>query len=155
MAPVRRMGGQGTPRERHGKTIFVSINREARFDDTAFAAQSGHPLDELRALLAESRITLPADLPAASAGLFGYLAYDMIRLVEDLPQNNPDPLDLPDAILLRPSVVAVLDGVKGEVTVVSPAWITSGLSARRCGLPNAAVSHSTFDSPTCPDTASV
>ena len=106
------------------------INREARFDDTAFAAQSGHPLDELRALLAESRITLPADLPAASAGLFGYLAYDMIRLVEDLPQNNPDPLDLPDAILLRPSVVAVLDGVKGEVTVVSPAWITSGLSAR-------------------------
>jgi anthranilate synthase component 1 len=31
---------------------------------------------------------------------------------------------------MRPSVVAVLDGVKGEVTVVSPAWVTDGLSAR-------------------------
>ncbi|PVH27614.1 anthranilate synthase component I [Pararhodobacter oceanensis] len=106
------------------------INREARFDDAAFKDQSEHPLDALRALLAESRIATPADLPAASAGLFGYLGYDMIRLVEDLPQNNPDPLDLPDAILKRPSVVAVLDGVKGEVTVVSPAWVASGLSAR-------------------------
>ncbi|MCB1405830.1 MAG: anthranilate synthase component I, partial [Rhodobacteraceae bacterium] len=54
------------------------INREARFDDRAFAVQHGHPLDELRALLAESRITMPDDLPAASAGLFGYLGYDMI-----------------------------------------------------------------------------
>ena len=106
------------------------INREARFDDTGFVDQSGHPLDEVRALLAESRISMPVDLPAASAGLFGYLGYDMIRLVEDLPQNNPDPLNLPDAILKRPSVVAVLDGVKGEVTVVSPAWVNSGLNAR-------------------------
>jgi anthranilate synthase component 1 len=106
------------------------INREARFDDRAFAVQHGHPLDELRALLAESRITMPDDLPAASAGLFGYLGYDMIRLVETLPQNNPDPLALPDAVLMRPSVMAVLDGVKGEVTVVSPAWVASGLSAR-------------------------
>ncbi len=32
--------------------------------------------------------------------------------------------------MLRPSVIAVLDGVKGDVTVVSPAWISSGLTAR-------------------------
>ena len=43
---------------------------------------------------------------------------------------NPDPLALPDAQMMRPSVVAVLDGVKGDVTVVSPAWAGSGLSAR-------------------------
>lgn len=54
----------------------------------------------------------------------------MIRLVEHLPGINPDPLGLPDAVLMRPSVVAVLDGVKGEVTVVAPAWVSSGLSAR-------------------------
>jgi len=106
------------------------VNREARFDDHAFRDLPGHPLEELRKLLAESRITMPADLPAISAGLFGYLGYDMIRLVEHLPMPNPDPLDLPDAVLMRPSIVAVLDGVKGEVTVVSPAWANSGLSAR-------------------------
>ena len=106
------------------------INREARFDSAAFAAQDAAPLDALRALLAECRIDLPAGLPAISAGLFGYLGYDMIRLVEHLPDVNPDPLGLPDAVLLRPSVIAVLDGVKGEVTLVAPAWASSGLSAR-------------------------
>ena len=106
------------------------INRQARFDPDAFEDQDHDPLTELRALIAESRIELPEDLPQAAAGLFGYLGYDMIRLVEHLPHVNPDPVGLPDAVMLRPSVVAVLDGVKGEVTVVAPAWVQSGLSAR-------------------------
>ena len=112
----------------HGATS--RLNRHARFDPEAFEDQAGDPLDNLRALIAESRIALPADLPAASAGLFGYLGYDMIRLVEHLPDVNPDPLGLPDALMLRPTVVAVLDGVKGDVTVVSPAWVSDGQSAR-------------------------
>lgn len=106
------------------------INREARFDGQAFAAQEASPLDALRALIQESAIDLPDGLPPIAAGLFGYLGYDMIRLVEHLPNVNPDPLNLPDAVLLRPSVVAVLDGVKGEVTLVAPAWAANGLSAR-------------------------
>ena len=106
------------------------INRMARFDPDAWEAQPRDPLTELRALIDDSRIELPADLPAASAGLFGYLGYDMIRLVEHLPDVNPDPLGLPDATLIRPTVVAVLDGVKGDVTVVSPAWVSAGQSPR-------------------------
>ncbi|MDF9302650.1 anthranilate synthase component I [Tritonibacter mobilis] len=108
----------------------AEINRAARFDPEGFAPLDGNPLDTLRALLAESRIDLPDDLPQAAAGLFGYLGYDMIRHVEHLPDVNPDPLSLPDAVMIRPSVVAVLDGVKGEVTVVSPAWVSEGQSAR-------------------------
>lgn len=106
------------------------LNRSARFDPDGFQDLPGNPLDTLRSVIAESEIDLPPDLPAASVGLFGYLGYDMIRLVEHLPDINPDPLGLPDAVMLRPTVVAVLDGVKGEVTVVSPAWVSSGLSAR-------------------------
>lgn len=106
------------------------INRSARFDREAFEPSTSDPLTALREILAESRIDLPDELPAASAGLFGYLGYDMIRLVEHLPDVNPDPLGLPDAVMQRPSVVVVLDGVKGEVIVVSPAWVASGLSAR-------------------------
>ena len=107
-----------------------AVNRHARFDPEAFEPVAGNPLDALRALIAESRIELPDDLPQAAAGLFGYLGYDTVRLVEHLPNVNPDPLGLPDALMLRPSVVAVLDGVKGEVTVVSPAWVSEGQSAR-------------------------
>ena len=112
----------------HGTS--ARVNRQAKIDAQAFEEVSDDPLTSLRGLIAESRIDLPADLPAASAGLFGYLGYDMIRLVEHLPDVNPDPLGLPDAVMLRPSVVAVLDGVKGDVTVVAPAWVSSGLSAR-------------------------
>ena len=112
----------------HGATS--EINRDARFDAEAFTPLEGNPLDALRALIDEAKIDLPADLPQAAAGLFGYLGYDTVRLVEHLPNINPDPIGLPDAIMLRPSVVAVLDGVKGEVTVVSPAWVSTGQSAR-------------------------
>ena len=114
--------------ECHGQNS--RLNRTARYDREAFLPCADAPLTALRALLAESAIDMPDDLPAAAAGLFGYLGYDMIRLVEHLPHVNPDPLGLPDAVLMRPSIIAVLDGVKGEVTVVSPAWVSSGLSAR-------------------------
>ncbi|MBL3551739.1 anthranilate synthase component I [Rhodovulum sulfidophilum] len=106
------------------------VNRMARFDPDAFEPMEGHPLASLRQILAESAIDMPEELPSIAAGLYGYLGYDMIRLVERLPNVNPDPLGLPDALMLRPSVVAVLDGVKGEVTVVSPARPEPGLSAR-------------------------
>lgn len=106
------------------------INRNARFDRGGFVEETLDPLASLRSLIAECRIDLPAGLPAASAGLFGYLGYDMIRLVEHLPDINPDALGVPDAIMLRPSVVAVLDGVKGEVIVCAPAWVSSGQNAR-------------------------
>ncbi|APE43776.1 anthranilate synthase component I [Sulfitobacter alexandrii] len=107
-----------------------ALNRAARYDADAFEDMPGNPLDVLRDVIAESRINLPEGMPQAAAGLFGYLGYDMIRLVEHLPDVNPDPLGLPDAVMVRPSVIAVLDGVKGEVTVVSPAWVSEGQSAR-------------------------
>ena len=37
--------------------------------------------------------------PMAVSGLFGYLGYDMVRLIEDIPCNNPDDLAIPDSIL--------------------------------------------------------
>ena len=106
------------------------INRTARFDAEAFEDCEGDPLTALRDVIAESAISLPDGLPASAAGLFGYLGYDMIRLVEHLPDINPDVIGVPDAIMIRPSVVAVLDGVKGEVTVVAPAWANSDLEPR-------------------------
>ena len=105
------------------------INREARYSDI-FTDDARPALDSLRALIGESRIEMPDGVPAAAAGLFGYLGYDMIRLVEDLPNVNPDPIGVPDAMLTRPSVVAVLDGVKGEVTLCAPVWHDPAMPAR-------------------------
>ena len=108
----------------------VEINRSARFDEDAFAPDDRDPLASLRALLAECAMEIPEGLPPMAAGLFGYFGYDMARLVERLPEPNPDPLDLPDAVLLRPTVVVVVDTVKDIVTIVAPVWATPGVSAR-------------------------
>jgi anthranilate synthase component 1 len=108
----------------------AEVNRSARFDPDAFEADGRDPLASLRAVLEASHIDLPPELPPGVSGLFGYLGYDMIRHVEKLPNVNPDPLDLPDAIMMRPSVVAVVDGVKDEVTIVVPVWAGREQGAR-------------------------
>src|ERR1051326_2740621 len=95
---------------------------------TLFRSQS--PLEALRALLAESRIALPHALPPMAAGLFGYLGYDMVRLMEELPTIKPDPIGLPDALLTRPTLIIVFDTVKDTITVVTPIRPQAGVSAK-------------------------
>jgi anthranilate synthase component 1 len=53
-----------------------------------------------------------------------------VRLVENLPQQNPDQLGVPDSIFLRPTVIAIFDNVEDIVIVVTPVWPKIGLSAR-------------------------
>ena len=95
----------------------------AEGDDIAagrFTPQAGGALDSLRDLVASSRIEMPAGLPPPSAGLYGAIGYDMIRLVERLPHVNPDPLDLPDGVMTRPSIVAIFDAIAQEIILVTP-----------------------------------
>jgi anthranilate synthase component 1 len=95
-------------------------------DLSQFAPQSGGALESLRDLVAASRIALPDGLPPMSSGVFGVLGYDMVRLAERLPGVNPDPLDLPDAVMIRPSIVAVFDAIAQEIILVTTARPGSG-----------------------------
>jgi anthranilate synthase component 1 len=65
-----------------------------------------------------------------AAGLFGYLGYDMVRSMERLGAPNPDALGLPDAVLLRPTVMVVFDAVRDEIVLVSPVRPRPGVSAK-------------------------
>ncbi|RAK61139.1 anthranilate synthase component I [Phenylobacterium hankyongense] len=85
-----------------------------------FTPQAGGALDSLRDLVAASRIEMPAGLPPPSAGVYGAIGYDMIRLAERLPNVNPDPLDLPDGVMTRPSIVAIFDAIAQEIVLVTP-----------------------------------
>lgn len=107
----------------------AEINRQPRLDRDAFEP-AGETMASLRALIAESRIDLPAGLPPMAAGLVGYMGYDMVRLAEDLPDDNPDPIDIPDSIFMRPTVMAIFDNVDGLVTLVTPVRPEDGVSAR-------------------------
>ena len=89
----------------------------------------GPALQSLKDLIHRSRLDLPEGLPPMAAGVFGALGYDMVRLAEDLPHQNPDPLGLPDAVMTRPSIVAVFDSIAQEILLVA-AVRPSELSAR-------------------------
>jgi len=108
----------------------AEINRSARTDPEAFLPCPEPPLMALRALIAESRIALPRGLPPMAAGLFGYLGYDMVRLMEDLPPPKQDPIGISDAILVRPTVIVIFDSVEDSVTIVTPVRPQDDLPAR-------------------------
>ncbi len=107
----------------------AEINRTARHTPDAFRPCNEAPLAALRALLAESRIELPDALPPMAAGIFGYLGYDMVRQMEELPAPNPDPIGIFDAVMVRPTIVVVFDAVKDAITVVTPVRPEAGVSA--------------------------
>ncbi len=108
----------------------AEINRNARTKPDAFSPLNEPPLVALRALIKESRIALPESLPPMAAGVFGYLGYDMVRLMEELPQPNPDPIGIPDAVLVRPTLIVVFDAVKDALTVVTPVRAEKGVDAK-------------------------
>ena len=108
----------------------AGINRQPRATPEAFVDEPGRPLDALRALLKESRIDLPESLPPMAAGVFGYLGYDMVRRMERLAPAKPDPIGVPDALLIRPTVMVVFDAVRDEMWIVTPVRPKPGIGAK-------------------------
>lgn len=109
----------------------AKVNRQAQLDADAFESMSEKPLDALRALVAESQIEVPAGLPPQSAGIYGYLGYEMVRYMEVLPNGNPDDLKTPEAVLMRPSLLAIFDTVKDELYLTAPVYVRDSVSARQ------------------------
>ena len=109
----------------------ASINRNAGIRPDAFEPVADKPLDVLRALVAESQADVPEGLPSTAAGIYGYLGYDMVRQMEVLPDRHEDALGFPEAILMRPSVLAIFDTLKDELYLTAPAYVRSGVNARQ------------------------
>jgi len=96
----------------------------ARFASTpdAFTPVDAAPLDALRDLVAACRMDLPADLPPAFACLVGYMGYETIGLVEPVPTPENDPLELPDMLFVRPSLLMAFDRLKDELFIAAPVF---------------------------------
>lgn len=100
----------------------AEIARGADVLSETFTPEDRPALESLRALIAATKFELPADLPPMAAGLFGVFGYDMVRLLEPLGPANPDPLDLSDAVMARPALVAIFDSVKHEIVLIAAAY---------------------------------
>jgi anthranilate synthase component 1 len=109
----------------------AEVNRHAMAAPHAFVpAAEPDALASLRRLIAETQLALPQGLPPIATGLFGMLGYDMVRLIERLPAKNIDILGIPDATLVRPSLVAVFDHVRDALSLFTTVWPGPTLDAR-------------------------
>jgi anthranilate synthase component 1 len=107
----------------------AEIARVGTGEQGDFDACDEASLVALSSLIAASQIDLPDAVPPSAVGLFGYMSYDMVRLMERLPDANPDVIGIPDAIFIRPRVTAVFDNVADKITVVTPVWPEAGVVA--------------------------
>ena len=109
----------------------ASLNRNAGLTPNAFTPLDTPPLEALRVLVAESQADVPEGLPSTAAGIYGYLGYEMVRLMEVLPDRHDPGLGLPDAILMRPTMLAVFDTVKDELYLTAPVYVRKGVAAKQ------------------------
>ena len=77
-----------------------------------------NPIEQLRRLAARYRPVRVPGLPPLIAGVIGYFAYDMVRLVEDIPANGRDELALDDCVMMFYLGLVAFDHVRHRVWVI-------------------------------------
>lgn len=87
-----------------------------------------NPLDALRYALRALHTQPVAGLPPLSSGLVGYMGFDMIRYIEDIPNTCHDDLDVPDMVQLLVDSMAVVDHHEGVIWLIVSVvnWDNSG-----------------------------
>lgn len=84
------------------------------------------PLDFVETFKARYNVPTIAGLPRFNGGLVGYFGYDCVRYVEKRLANcpNPDPLGVPDILLMVSDAVVVFDNLAGKmhaIVLIDPA----------------------------------
>lgn len=92
----------------------VRIHRGA---DTE-SIDTDNPLKELKKLIHELKPVSDPELPPFTGGAVGYMAYDVVRRFEKLPDKNPDELNMPDILFLFADTIIAFDNVNHKLTVV-------------------------------------
>lgn len=112
------------------------------FASQKFIKQKGEPLDNLRDLIKKSELDIKSTkteanqnydqlLPSVASGLFGYLNYDTIRLMEKMPDRNlKDELGIAQSTFIRPQIILVFDNLFDTVLICAPNF--RGYSKQQC-----------------------
>ncbi len=107
-----------------GKTI------EIKDDDGTTTVETDNPIGLLRELMQGFKPVETDDLPKFFGGMVGYIGYDMVRFIEDIPSDNPDQLELPDIFMMIPNIVLVFDNLRQKIKVVCNVHLEGKDSAR-------------------------
>jgi len=113
------------------RIIFKSRGRDITLVEDGHVKEysvEGNPLDELSRLISRYKAVELPELHRFTGGAVGYIAYDVIQYIEDIPQQNPDDLQLPELYFLITDTVLIFDHVNRTLKVVSNALIDSSPS---------------------------
>ena len=79
---------------------------------------SNEPIESLKNLIEISKFDRGGtDVPYPV--LVGYLGYPMIQHMENITLKNPDNINIPDSVLIRPKIVTVFDNIKDSITIMT------------------------------------
>jgi anthranilate synthase component I len=81
---------------------------------------SSDPLAFVQAYLDRFRTAVDPRLPRFCGGLVGYFGYEIVRYIEKRAARSakPDPLDVPDIVLLVSEEIAIVDNLTGKLSLV-------------------------------------
>lgn len=125
--------------EKLGRYSFIGVGEQGKFEyrngmlqtTGVFGDFAGPEADPLARLFHATRrpVSLPAGLPGFIGGAVGYAAYDIIRAYEQLPDQNPDELNVPDALFIAPRGLVIFDHLKHRLIAVATAATEEEASA--------------------------
>ena len=112
------------------KNNIAYLDYDADSNLNNFVKIDDHPLKSLRKIINDSKIPHLENLPAICSGIFGYMGYDLVRLMEDLPDNNlSDDIKIPDSIFIRPQILMVFDTLFDCINICAPIYYKNGIDA--------------------------
>lgn len=91
------------------------------------AVETLDPLSDLDRRLRERSCAEVPGLPRFWGGAVGYFGYDVVRLIEKLPEQAKSDLDLPDALVLFTDLVLAIDNLRGSAMAIRGVEVEPGL----------------------------
>src|SRR6266705_121952 len=106
------------PREvwRYRGTAVERWTRDAAWER---AGETDDPIGHLAQRMRELPAVAVPGLPRFTGGAVGYLGYDLVRTIERLPHAPPDPLNLPDAVMMIADTLVIIDNLFGRAIIVA------------------------------------
>lgn len=106
-----------------------SVNKNFAKNSGDFTLENGDPLENFRKFFKAAKIDFTdlnyqgGQLPATCAGVFGYFGYDMVKLMEKLPDNNLiDEIGIADSIFIRPQILIIFDNFFDLALICAPVF---------------------------------
>ncbi|MDA8387994.1 MAG: anthranilate synthase component I [Nitrospiraceae bacterium] len=94
------------------------------------AFEEADPLERVREFMKAIRPARAEDatLPRFYGGLVGYIGYDMVRFMEELPDRGRPGLDMPDLFLMLTGMILIFDNLRQKLKIVANVHLDDGAS---------------------------